>query len=80
MTDEEMERDGLIGVIELSYPIDSKHQNIQEIGRGLLEEAEMNTRDWRNLPLPVLKEYARLCIRYSMKEKFKSESVYYGTK
>ena len=80
MTDEENERDGLIGVIESSYPIDSKQQNAQEIGRGLLEEAEMNICNWRNLPIPVLKEYARLCIRYAMKEKFKSESVYYGTK
>jgi hypothetical protein len=54
-------REKLISVIESLYPADAGYPRTAAIGRELLAEAKDLRSNWRNEPLDVLEEYARLC-------------------
>jgi len=54
-----------ITTIEGLYPADSDYPDTRKIGEDLIEQAKINVgesaQNWRQLPLNVLTEYARLC-------------------
>ncbi|HDY90097.1 MAG TPA: hypothetical protein ENH82_18515 [bacterium] len=54
-------REDAIQIIEGLYPTDSGYPETNAIGIELLEQAERNISDWRDLPIETLFEYARLC-------------------
>ena len=59
-----MSADEAIQTIASLYPPDSQYGDTAAKGRELLKQAKDNTHysdDWRDLPKPVLVEFARLC-------------------
>jgi hypothetical protein len=57
-----------IATIEDLYPPDSEYPDTAEIGRQLLAEAKDTMSSWRNEPLDVLQEFARLCQREDQRQ------------
>ena len=60
---DEFRRDELITKIEGLYPTDSQFSETNEIGKKLLDQArqEVENKNWRDLPIEILKRYAELC-------------------
>jgi len=57
-----MDRSEAISTIEALYPADSQYEDSREIGKRLLEQAEMEINGWRSKPTEVLIRYAELCM------------------
>lgn len=62
MQDESQERNRLIDRIQQLFPADSENQLIAETGTDFIVTAFLDVYDqWRELPMPVLREYAQHC-------------------
>lgn len=59
-----MDRQEAIQTIESTFPIDSKYDQINDIGKELLFEAiDASEFDWTELPQDVLISYAEKCLK-----------------
>lgn len=65
---DKMDKNEAISIIEGLYPADDDNYKTAEIGKRLLEQAEMELNNWRSKPLEILVRYADLCQQEDTKQ------------
>ncbi len=68
-----MDRSEAISTIESLFPADSQYEDSREIGKRLLEQAEMEVNGWRDKSTEVLIRYANLCMAEETRQTRKFE-------